>query len=106
MSKAMYRAVSVPAGMASGILVGKAFQKTWKLAANEDEAPKPTDASRRWHVILIAAAMQGATVAAVRAAVNRLAAAGTHELTGVNEDNGGTHKKNSGGTREKQGKKA
>ena len=83
MTKLMHRAVSMLVGMAGGLLAGAIFKKAWRLAAGEDEAPKATDASRGWHEILIAAALQGAIFATVRAAVDRLAAAGTHSLTGT-----------------------
>jgi hypothetical protein len=91
MTKLIYRAVSMLAGVVGGLLAGAIFKKTWQLAARDDEAPKATDASRGWHEILIAAALQGAIFAAVKATVDRLAAAGTHSLTGTwpGEDDGG-----------------
>jgi hypothetical protein len=83
MTKLMYRAVSMLVGVASGLLAGAIFKKAWRLAAGEAEAPRATDASRAWHEILIAAALQGAIFAVVKATVDRLAAAGTHSLTGT-----------------------
>jgi hypothetical protein len=83
MTKLIFRAVSLLAGMAGGLLAGAIFKKAWQLAAREDEAPKATDATRGWHEILIAAALEGAIFAAVKAAVDRLAAASTHSLTGT-----------------------
>ena len=83
MTKLIFRAVSLLAGMVGGLLAGAIFKKAWQLAAREDEAPNATDAARGWHEILMAAALQGAIFAAVKAAVNRLAAAGTHSLTGT-----------------------
>lgn len=83
MTKLIFRAVSLLAGMVGGLLAGAIFKKAWQLAARQDEAPKATDAARGWHEILVAAALQGAILAAVRAAVDRLAAAGTHSLTGT-----------------------
>src|SRR5215468_9859819 len=72
MTKLMHRAVSMLVGMVGGLLAGAIFKRAWQLAAGEDEAPKATDASRGWHEILIAAALQGAIFATVRAAVDRL----------------------------------
>ncbi|MBO0816620.1 MAG: DUF4235 domain-containing protein [Actinobacteria bacterium] len=83
MTKLMYRAVSMLVGLASGLLAGAIFKKAWQLAAGEDEAPKATDARRNWPEILIASALQGVIFAVVRATVDRLAAAGTHSLTGT-----------------------
>jgi Protein of unknown function (DUF4235) len=53
------------------------------VAAQQDDAPSATDAERGWREILLAAALQGAIFAVVRAAVDRAAATGTHKLTGV-----------------------
>jgi hypothetical protein len=83
MHKLIFRAASLLAGMVGGLLASVIFKKAWQLAAREDEAPKPTDAARGWHEILIAAALQGAIFATVKAAVNRAAAHGTHSLTGT-----------------------
>lgn len=49
----------------------------------QDEAPEATDADRSWREILLAAAAQGAIVAAVRAVLDRGAAIGAHRLTGT-----------------------
>ena len=83
MTKLISRAVSLLAGMVGGLLAGAIFKKAWQFAAGEDEAPKATDAARSWHEILIAAALQGAIFSAIKAAVNRLTAVGTHSLTGT-----------------------
>ena len=69
--------------MLGGILAGAIFKKVWKITAGEDEAPKATDARRGWREVLLAAALQGAIFAAVKAAVDRGAAEGTRQLTGV-----------------------
>jgi hypothetical protein len=90
MHKLIFRAASLLAGMVGGLLAGAIFKKTWQLAARQDEAPKATDAARGWHEILVAAALQGAIFATVKAAVDRAAAHGTHSLTGTwpGEDSG------------------
>jgi predicted metal-dependent enzyme (double-stranded beta helix superfamily) len=82
MTKLIYRAVSMLVSVVGGLLAGGIFKKAWQFAAREDEAPKATDASRGWHEILLAAALQGAIFAVVRATVDRLTAAGSHSLTG------------------------
>jgi len=56
------------------------FRKVWKIVAREDEAPKATDAQRSWPEILLAAALQGAIFAVVKAAVDRGAAEGTRKV--------------------------
>ena len=83
MIKLLYKPAGMLASMAGGMLASAIFKRLWKLAAGEDEAPEATDAARGWPQILIAAALQGAIFAVVRAAVDRLAAEGTRSLTGT-----------------------
>lgn len=83
MHKLIFRAFSLLAGLVGGLLAGAIFKKAWQLTARQDEAPKATDAARGWHEILLAAALQGAIFAAVKAAVDRAAAHGTRSLTGT-----------------------
>ena len=100
MTKLLYRFLSMLVSVGGGLLAGTIFKKAWQLAAGEDEAPKATDAARGWHEVLIAAALQGAIFAVVKATMDRLTAVGTRSLTGTwpGED--------SSGTDEKKGKKA
>lgn len=81
--KLLYKPLSLIAGLLSGILARTIFKRVWQLAAREDEAPKPMDASKGWPEILIAAAVQGAIFAVVKAAVDRGTAQGTRRVTGV-----------------------
>ena len=80
--KLLYKPVGLLVSVLGGMLAGAIFKRIWKLAAGEDEAPKATDASRGWPEVLIAAGLQGATFAVVKAAVDRAAATGTRRLTG------------------------
>ena len=82
MIKMVYKPVSLLVSVLGGVLAGAIFKKIWQLAAHEDEAPQATDAARSWPEILLAAALQGAIFAVVRAALDRSAAAGTRKLTG------------------------
>jgi hypothetical protein len=66
-----------------GVLAGAIFKRVWKITAQEDDAPKATDARRGWREILPAAALQGAIFALVKAAVDRAAAEATRKVTGV-----------------------
>jgi Protein of unknown function (DUF4235) len=83
MAKLVYRLLSMLVSMGGGVLASAIFRKIWKLAADEDEAPKATDAGKGWPEVLAAAALQGAIFAVVTASVERLAAAGTRSLTGT-----------------------
>jgi Protein of unknown function (DUF4235) len=83
MIKLLYKPIALLASVIGGLIAGFVFKRVWKLAANEDEAPKATDATHTWPEILLAAALQGAVFAVVKAAVDRAAAEGTQKLTGV-----------------------
>ncbi len=83
MIKLLYKPVSMLVSVLGGILAGAIFKKVWKITAGEDDAPKATDARRGWREVLLAATLQGAIFAAVKAALDRGAAEGTRQLTGV-----------------------
>jgi Protein of unknown function (DUF4235) len=83
MTKLLYKPVSILVSVLGGVLAGAIFKRIWKITAREDEAPKATDARRGWREILLAAGLQGAIFAVVKAAVDRGAAEGTRKLTGV-----------------------
>jgi Protein of unknown function (DUF4235) len=83
MIKLLYKPVSILVSVLGGVLAGAIFKKIWKIAAREDEAPQATDAQRGWREVLLAAGVQGAIFAVVKAAVDRGAAEGMRKLTGV-----------------------
>jgi predicted metal-dependent enzyme (double-stranded beta helix superfamily) len=83
MIKLLYKPLSLLISVLSGVLAGAIFKKVWRLAAGEDEAPEATDAQRGWREVLLAATLQGAIFALVKAAVDRGAAEGTRKLLGV-----------------------
>ncbi|HEX4093055.1 MAG TPA: DUF4235 domain-containing protein [Trebonia sp.] len=83
MVKLLYKPIALLVSVLGGMLAGAIFKQVWKAAANEDEAPKATEADRGWREILIAAGLQGAIFALVKAALDRGAAVGTRKLTGV-----------------------
>jgi Protein of unknown function (DUF4235) len=83
MAKLLYKPIGLLVSVLGGVLASTLFNKVWKLAAGEQEAPKATDADRRWPEILAAAALQGALFAVVKAALDRAAAVGTQKLTGT-----------------------
>jgi Protein of unknown function (DUF4235) len=83
MTKIVYNLVSVTVSVLGGMLAGTIFKQVWRLAAGEDEAPAATDARRGWREVLVAAALQGAIFALVKAAADRGAASATRRLTGT-----------------------
>ncbi|MFI8293672.1 DUF4235 domain-containing protein [Streptomyces sp. ms191] len=82
-SKIAYRPVGLALGVAGGLLAGAVFKEAWKRIGHEESAPDATDEDRTWREILIAAALQGAIFAVVRAAVDRAGATATRRLTGT-----------------------
>ena len=81
--KVSYKAVDLIASMVGGVVVGLIFNRAWSVIGQGDDAPKPTDEQRGWREILLAAGLQGAIFALVRAAVDRGIAEGTRKLTGI-----------------------
>jgi predicted metal-dependent enzyme (double-stranded beta helix superfamily) len=80
--KIWYRPVGILAGAAAGAVAGVAFKQVWRLVAGEEDAPNATDEGRRWGEILLAAALQGAIFAIVKAAVDRGGAESVRKITG------------------------
>lgn len=81
-SKLAYKPVGLLLGAAAGLVAGVVFKQVWRLVAHDDDAPNATDEDRGWTEILLAAALQGAIFAAVKAAVDRGGAEGVRKLTG------------------------
>src|SRR5262249_32596622 len=78
-----YRAVDLIASMIGGLAVGLIFDRAWSVIEHGDDAPRPTDEKRGWQEILLAAGLQGAIFALIKAAVDRGLAEGTRKLTGI-----------------------
>jgi Protein of unknown function (DUF4235) len=83
MIRLLYRPVSMLVSVRGGVLAGAIFKRVWMFTAGEDDAPSATDARRSWREVMVAAALQGAVFALVKAAVDRGAAEGARKLTGV-----------------------
>ncbi|MFK0045949.1 DUF4235 domain-containing protein [Streptomyces sp. NPDC090741] len=82
-SKVTYKPVGLALGAGAGLVAGALFKQVWKLAGHEDDAPNATDEERNWREILIAAAIQGAIFALVKAAVERSGAVAVRRLSGT-----------------------
>jgi hypothetical protein len=83
MIKLLYKPVNLIASMLSGLLAHLIFNTVWKIIGRGDDAPKPTDEQQSWGEVLLAATLQGAIFAVVKAAVDRGAAEATLKLTGI-----------------------
>jgi hypothetical protein len=83
MSKLVHRPLSILVSIPGGMLAGAIFKRIWRVAAHEEQAPSATDARRGWTEILIAAALEGAIFAMVKATLDRGTAHAAHQLTGT-----------------------
>jgi len=78
-----YKPVGLLLGMAAGAIAGMAFERIWQLLPGTgDDPPRASDKDRHVAEILVAAALQGAVFAVVRAAVDRGGAHAVRRLTG------------------------
>lgn len=81
-AKVAYRPVGLLLGVGAGLVSGLLFKQVWKLVEGEQDAPHATDQDRGWGEVVIAAAIQGAIFAAVKATVDRAGAVAVHRITG------------------------
>ncbi|MGW3820198.1 DUF4235 domain-containing protein [Streptomyces sp. NPDC005046] len=82
-SKIAYKPVGLALGAVSGVIAGAVFKQAWKVLAHDKDAPDATDEGRNWGEVILAATLQGAVFAAVKAIVDRAGAATTRSLTGT-----------------------
>ncbi|MFE5719408.1 DUF4235 domain-containing protein [Streptomyces erythrochromogenes] len=82
-STVAYKPVGTALGALGGVLAGMAFKQVWKRLGHEGDAPNATDEDRSWREILIAATLQGAVFAVVKAAIDRGGAVAVRRLTGT-----------------------
>ncbi|URM91812.1 DUF4235 domain-containing protein [Streptomyces sp. MRC013] len=81
--KILYRPVGLLLGLVGGAAASALFTRAWKAVGRGSDAPDALDEGRSWREVLIAAALQGAIFATVRAAVDRGGAVGVRRLTGT-----------------------
>ena len=77
-----YRPVGLLAGVAAGAVASAIFKQIWRRVADEDDAPDALQSEYSLPKILLAAAIQGAIFAAVKALIDRAGARGYEKLTG------------------------
>ncbi|MGW2836065.1 DUF4235 domain-containing protein [Streptomyces sp. NPDC001286] len=73
-SKIAYKPVGLALGAVSGMLAGAAFKQAWKILGHDEDAPDATDEQRNRAEVLLAATVQVAIFACVKAAVHRVGA--------------------------------
>ncbi len=77
-----YRPVGLLASVAAGAVASAIFKQIWRRVADEDDAPDALQSEYSLPKILLAAAIQGAIFAAVKALIDRAGARGYEKLTG------------------------
>ena len=82
-AKLAYRPVGLIAGLVAGAVSGAIFKQIWKAVAQEEDAPTALQSEYKMREVVLAAAIQGAIFAAVKAAVDRAGARGFTKLTGT-----------------------
>ena len=80
--KLLYKPFGIVAGILSGLLARRLFTVLWG-AIDEREPPEAKTERASWPSVLAAAAIQGATFSATRAAVDRAGARTFQHLFGV-----------------------
>jgi hypothetical protein len=83
MSRFFYKPFGLLFSVLGGIVAGAIFKRVWRAAADEEEAPKPTDKRRGWGEVIAAAAAEGAVFAGVKAVIDRAGATGFERVTGA-----------------------
>ena len=83
-AKILYRPVGIIGGITAGILAGQVFQQIWKRVTAGDDAdpPKALESEYPLRQVLIAATVQGAIFAFVKAAIDRGGARAFQKWTG------------------------
>ena len=82
-AKILYRPVGLVGSIAAGLVAGQIFKQVWRRATpGTDDPPNPLESEYRLREILLAAAIQGAIFAAVKALFDRGGARAFQRWTG------------------------
>ncbi len=82
-AKAVYRPVGLGAGLAAGAIASALFKQVWKRVANEEDAPDALQSEYPMGQVVLAAAIQGAIFASVKAVIDRTGARVFERVTGA-----------------------
>jgi hypothetical protein len=80
--KLIYKPIAIVLGLIAGFLARQLFSLVWSKIDDEDP-PRANTERADWPKVIGAAALQGATFAATKAAVERAGAKSFEHLTGV-----------------------
>jgi hypothetical protein len=83
-AKILYRPIGLVSSLVAGLIAGQVFKQIWKRATPGDnaDAPKALESEYGMRDVIIAAAVQGAIFAAVKALVERGGARAFQRWTG------------------------
>jgi uncharacterized membrane protein required for colicin V production len=77
-----YRPVGLLTGLAAGSIAGAIFKQIWKRVSDHEDAPDALQSEYSLGSVLLAACIQGAIFAVVKALIDRGGAKGFERLTG------------------------
>lgn len=77
-----YRPVSMLTSLAAGAVATAVFKQIWRRVADSDDAPDALHSESKLGKVLLAAMIQGAIFAVVKALIDRGGARGFERLTG------------------------
>ncbi|HLK94864.1 MAG TPA: DUF4235 domain-containing protein [Nocardioidaceae bacterium] len=81
-AKMLYRPFGLSSSILGGVVAGAVFKKVWARVQGEQEVPNPLRSQYGWRQMLLAAALQGAIYALVKATIDRAGAQAFERLTG------------------------
>ena len=81
-AKLAYRPVGLIASIAAGAVASAVFKQIWRRVSKKEDAPDAMQSEYGIGQILLAAVLQGAIFAAVKALIDRGGARGFQRLTG------------------------
>jgi hypothetical protein len=81
-AKLAYRPVGLLGGLVAGAIASAIFKQIWRRTAHEDAAPDALQSEYPMSRVLLAATIEGALFAAIKATIERLGARGFQKVTG------------------------
>lgn len=81
-AKILYRPFGLASSMLGGLVASAVFKQVWRRVQGEADAPSPVKSQYGWRQLLLAAALQGAIYALVKATIDRTGAQAFERLTG------------------------
>ncbi|RLV50352.1 DUF4235 domain-containing protein [Nocardioides mangrovicus] len=83
-AKVLYQPVGLVSSVVAGVVAGQVFKQIWKHAApgDQEDAPKALESEYSLREVVLAAAVQGAIFAVVKALVSRGGARAFERWTG------------------------